>query len=232
MIIDFHSHVIPGIDDGARDVETAVEMLRRSAEQGVQLMVATSHFYASRDNVDQFLEKRQTAYEALRAAWVSGLPDIVLGAEVAYFPGIARAERLDALKIQGTSAMLVEMPFGDWTRAIVDDVEALIEKRHVRVILAHLERYLAFPGNRDFIERLSGMPLAVQINAESLTDWRQRGKLLRMFKNGKAHLLGSDCHSLNRRPPNLGEGREVLRKRLGEDFLERMDRFGEGMLKE
>ena len=232
MIIDFHSHVIPGIDDGARDVGTAVEMLRRSAEQGVQLMVATSHFYASRDHVDQFLEKRQTAYEALRAAWVSGLPDIVLGAEVAYFPGIARAERLDALKIQGTSAMLVEMPFGDWTRAIVDDVEALIEKRHVRVILAHLERYLAFPGNRDFIERLSGMPLAVQNNAESLTDWRQRGKLLRMFKNGKAHLLGSDCHSLNRRPPNLGEGREVLRKRLGEDFLERMDRFGEGMLKE
>ena len=95
-----------------------------------------------------------------------------------------------------------------------------------------LERYLTFPGNRDFIERLSGMPLAVQINAESLTDWRQRGKLIRMFKNGKAHLLGSDCHSLNRRPPNLGEGREVLRKRLGEDFLERMDRFGEGMLKE
>lgn len=230
MIVDFHTHVLPGVDDGARDVETALEMLRRSAGQGVGLMVATPHFYASRDSVERFLERRQAAWEALRPRWTPDLPEVRLGAEVAYFPGIARAARLDALKIEGSDALLLEMPFGAWPQSIVDEVAALAEKRRVRVILAHLERYLSTHENRRYIEQLADLPIAVQINAESLMDWRQRGKLVRMFKRGRAHLLGSDCHSLNRRPPNLGEGRDILRRKLGGDFLERMDRAGEALL--
>lgn len=230
MVIDFHSHILPGIDDGARDVETSLEMLRRSAEQGVEWMVATPHFYASRDRIERFLDKRQRAFEALGATLTLSLPRIALGAEVAFFSGIARAEQVEALTIGDTNALLLEMPFRPWSQGDVDEVAALIDRRGFQVILAHLERYMGQRENRDYIRQLMDLPLRVQINAESLLDWRQRGRLLRLFRDGRAHLLGSDCHSLHRRPPNLGEGREALRKKLGQGFLDDMDREGERLL--
>lgn len=230
LIIDFHAHILPGIDDGARDVETSLEMLRRSREQGVDTIVATSHFYASRDRVERFIEKRSGAFEALRTQLPPDAPRIVLGAEVAFFRGISTAEQIEALRIEGTPSMLLEMPFGPWTQQDVDEVSDLIQKRGFSIILAHLERYIPMWENRDGIRRLIDMPLNVQINAEGLLDWRERGKLVKMFKNGQAHLLGSDCHSLHRRPPNLGQGRDVLKRKLGEQALDAIDRRGEQIL--
>lgn len=61
MIIDFHSHILPGIDDGARNLETAMGMLSQVREQHVDIMVATPHFYASRDRIDTFLQRREKA---------------------------------------------------------------------------------------------------------------------------------------------------------------------------
>ena len=230
LIIDIHSHIIPGIDDGSRDVETSLELLRRSADQGVELMCATSHFYAWRDRVDEFLQKRADAYASLCERLTPGLPAIRLGAEVAFFEGIGSAEAIEALKIEGTNALLLEMPFRPWTQEDVDEVAALVRRRGFLIILAHLERYLPFRENRDYIRQLMDLPLKVQINAEDLLDWRQRGKLARMFRDDEAHLLGSDCHSLHRRPPNLGQGREVIRKKLGQAALDQIDRAGEQIL--
>ena len=230
MIIDFHTHVLPGVDDGARDVETSLEMLRQSARQGVQILVATSHFYASLDRVESFLERRRASLEALRAQAAPELPDVVPGAEVAFFRGISDAKQIEALRIENTDALLLEMPFRRWTQDELDEVAALVERRGFRLILAHLERYLPMWENRRWIQQLLEMDLIVQINAEGLLDWRQRGKLLKMFEKGQAQLLGSDCHGLHRRPPNLGEGREVLRRKLGESVLDGMDRLGEQIL--
>lgn len=67
-VIDFHSHILPGIDDGSKNVQMSLEMLGRASEQGVDVMLATSHFYASRHRIEDFLEKRQRAYERLAEA--------------------------------------------------------------------------------------------------------------------------------------------------------------------
>ncbi len=227
LIIDCHSHILPAIDDGARDLATSLEMLRLSGEQGVQRMIATPHFYASRDRLDAFLERRRAAFDAIRDARSGDMPEIRLGAEVAFFRGIREAEQIDALQIEGTNALLLEMPFRPWSQSDVDEVACLIEKRGFRIILAHLERYLPMRENGAYLRQLTEMPVVVQINAEGLLDWRQRGRLIRMFGRGEAHLLGSDCHGLRRRPPNLTEGRQVLRKKLGQDILDRIDRCGE-----
>ena len=66
-IIDVHCHILPGVDDGAKDIETSLAMLEASRDQGVQCMVATPHFYATRDRVDAFLTRRKAAWEALKA---------------------------------------------------------------------------------------------------------------------------------------------------------------------
>ena len=229
-IIDMHCHILPGVDDGARDVETSLAMLEASRAQGVQYMVATPHFYATRDRVDTFLDRRREAWETLKSQMGADYPGIVLGAEVAFFRGISRAERLEALKIEGTDCILLEMPFRPWSEDDVDEVSEILEKRGYTIILAHVERYLAMRGNADYIGNLLELPVLAQINAESLLDWRQRGKLIKMVRNGQVHLLGSDCHGIHHRPPNLGEGREILRKKTGTEYLDRIDRRSEELL--
>lgn len=76
------------------------------------------------------------------------------------------------------------------------------------------------------------MPLYVQINAESLLEWKKRRPLIKMFQKGEAHLLGSDCHGINRRAPNLKQGREVLKKKLGEEALKKIDLLGNKLVAE
>lgn len=231
-VLDLHSHVLPGIDDGSPDVETSLEMLRLSAQQGVEAMAATPHFYAWRNRVERFLRRRQRAFEQLAPHLLPGLPDLYLGAEVAFFEGISEAEMLEELTLEGTDVLLLELPFRPWSGRDLDEVEALIERRDFQVVLAHLERYLMFSENRPLLLELMDMPLQVQINAESLLSWRGRGRLLKWFRNDQAHLLGSDCHGVEHRVPNLGQGREILRKKLGQDILDRIDRAGARLLPE
>lgn len=230
-IIDFHSHVLPGIDDGSRDVSMSRQMLRLSAEQGVEVVNATPHFYASRDRIERFLDRRSRAYDRLTEVLTPDLPRLHLGAEVAFFSGISDADRIDALCLEGTDVLLLELPFRPWSERDLAEVEALIRVRGFQLVLAHLERYLLIRENRNYIPRLLELPLQVQINAGSLLEWRRRGKALQLFRQGQAHLLGSDCHNLTDRPPNLTAGRQVLAKKAGQECLARVDAAGARLLK-
>lgn len=238
-VIDFHSHILPGIDDGSKNVETSLSMLKMAADQGVGIMIATPHFYASMHRVEYFLENRQNAFDLLKVALGDHkdmtVPKILCGAEVAFFSGISQADKLDELTIAGTNLLLLEMPFRPWTDRDIREIKAIIEERHFQILFAHIERYTDIGSNkRRFTELI--MPSAyVQINAESVSDGGlfgtlRRRQLIRMFKNGTAHFLGSDCHGIHHRPPNLADGREMLKSRLGSDFLRDMDRKGSRLL--
>lgn len=229
-VIDFHSHILPAIDDGSRDLETTQSMIEISCKQGVECIIATPHFYASRDRIESFLERRKHAFETVADDVSRHALQMKLGAEVAFFPGMGRADRLELLTIEDTGVLLLEMPFMPWEKAYIEEVRYMAENRGFHVILAHLERYLGIPQNRKLMQELMELPVTVQINAESLTDWKKRGKLIRMFRDGQANLLGSDCHGVHHRPPNLSAGREVLRKKLGQPFLDEMDRAGSRLL--
>lgn len=230
-VIDFHSHILPGIDDGSRNVETSIGMLRMCKEHGVDTMIATPHFYADSNTVERFIDSRQKAYDKVMAENMD-IPQIIMGAEVAFFAGISRAEKTDALKVEETDIMLLEMPFVTWSDSVVQEVRDLIEKRHFHIILAHIERFLQMPGNKPYVRQILELPVTVQVNAETLLDFRQKGKMLKMFKKGQAHIIGSDCHGMHHRGPNLWLGREVLEKKLGHEFLENMDSYGTKLLKE
>ena len=149
-VIDFHSHILPGIDDGSRNVEKSLGMLQISASQGVDIIAATSHFYATEDRISSFLDRRQNAFEELKQCLTEKdeYPEIVVGAEVAFFSGISRAERLEDLTYQGTDLLLLEMPFSPWTKADIDEIKYILERRRMKVLLAHLERFLTIPGTK------------------------------------------------------------------------------------
>lgn len=223
-IVDVHSHILPGIDDGSQNIETTLEILNTCAQHGVDMMVATPHFYADQDRIDTFLEKRNEAYQKVLSAGGNEIVSIKLGAEVAYFAGISRAERINELAFENTNLLLLEMPFVTWDDSVLKEVKDLIEKRGLRIIIAHLERFLKIPGNKPYINRLLEMPVYVQINSQSLTDRWHRKDLLKLYKENRAQFIGSDCHGMHRRPPNLWEGRKVLTDKFGEKYMEQFDK--------
>jgi protein-tyrosine phosphatase len=242
-VIDFHSHILPGIDDGSRNIEESLAMLHLAGRQDVDLMVSTSHFYARHDRPEKFLRRRNDAFKRLKNAleisrreeklngdYHRKVPEIILGAEVAYFDGISQAEDIKQLTIEGTNLLLLEMPFGKWSESVIEDVEDLVYNTDMKIILAHLERFFMFPVNKKKIFELIELPLYVQVNAESLLHWRTRGKTVKLLDRKGIGLLGSDCHRIDQRTPNLPEGRAVIRKMLGDLFFERMDELGSELL--
>ena len=229
-IIDFHSHILPALDDGSKSIEMTERMLSAAKAQGIDAMVATPHFYAERMRLTSYLQRRQEAWERTRALAAGMGMELFLGAEVAFFSGIGRAEEIAELCIQGTSLMLVEMPFRPWSGKDLKEIERLLE-RGIRPIIAHLERFPSFQRDKSMVDELMEMPVLVQVNTGPLLRWTTRRPVLRWLKNGQVDLLGSDCHNLDSRAVNLAQGRQVIRQRLGQDVLDEIDRTGQQLLR-
>ena len=217
MIIDCHTHLLPSIDDGARDLSLSLEMLQEEARQGVNLIIATPHFYGDRDRMENFIQRRTHAFDKVKELLDNdpSLPKIKLGAEVAYFPGISKAEGIEQLCIEGTNAFLLEMPFKPWDEKVINEVLSLANDRGLKVVLAHIERYLRFPGQREKLEILASIPVCFQVNAESLLEegfFRKKRslELISWFETNRVCLMGSDTHNMETRKPNLELGRNKL----------------------
>lgn len=217
-MIDFHSHFLPNVDDGSKSLEESLQMLQLAYAQGVRHMVATPHFYADETVPEEFLERRQKAYDSIPR--VRDIPQILLGAEVAYFNNMSRSEALQQMQIGNTGYLLVEMPFGPWNDRVVEDVCRLPDRQGLTPILAHVERYrdkLQFPKYRD---ALLSSDVLFQCNAGALLRFATRGWILKQCKQGCVHFLGSDCHNMTTRTPNLADGAQVIGKKMGQGYLD------------
>ena len=104
MKIDFHSHILPGIDDGSKDIEESVKLLDDMAADGVDVVVATPHFYCMKKTIEKFLSRRDEAYEKLRPYIKPEHPKILLGGEILYDHSLVGHEDLPLLTMQGTSS--------------------------------------------------------------------------------------------------------------------------------
>ncbi len=227
-MIDFHTHILPGIDDGSRDIQMTKDLLLLQKEQGVERIVFTPHFYAQHENAQHFLDKRQRAYEqTLKMCEEEGLDfEFKLGAEVYYFPGMGGASILPDLGVEGTNYLMVEMPFAQWTREVYKDIRDIISTRGIGVILVHVERFYPFQKNKDVWEDIFRLPVIPQINTGSFLAWSSRRFDLKFMKSGHGVILGSDCHNTESRTPNLLEGRNIIQKKLGDEMLKEIDERG------
>lgn len=222
MVIDFHSHVLPGVDDGSASVAESISMLRLEVEQGIHHVVATPHFYARYDSPESFLKKRDAAEELLRKEMKkhSGLPELSVGAEVYFFRGMSESEFLSQLTIRGKSCILIEMPHAPWSEESFRELEAIWEKRRIIPIIAHIDRYIAPFRTHRIPEKLARMPVYVQANAEFFLERSTAAMAMRMLKADRIQLLGSDCHNMDSRKPDLAEAVERIQRKLGNDAIE------------
>lgn len=222
-LIELHSHLLPQLDDGSDSVEMSLAMLRCEAEQGVGIVCATPHYHAEYGSIADFCERRAAALKKLPTALLQGMPQIVPAAEVAFFSGMEECSSIERLCIQGTRTLLLEMPFTEWTDLQGKTTEALVLDCRYQVVLVHPERFCFSDGNRRKLQRLAQLPIGLQVNTGSLLHWRTRRLALELLRLARYPLLGSDCHDLSSRPPNLKEGRTVVQRKLGESFLRQMD---------
>lgn len=228
-MIDFHSHILPGIDDGSRNLEESLALLRQMREQGITTVVATPHFYADEQSIDSFLQRRMDAFNRLMAQCTDTVPRILLGAEVLYYNGISRLEGLDKLCIDGTRILLLELPFTRWSSTVLREVLEIANNMNLTVVLAHIERYMRYQ-RRGVFDELYRNGVIMQVNAPYFADRSGRRAALRQLGAGQIHLLGTDCHGVDNRPPRMAEAMDVIRKKYGEGLIEELNDYATELL--
>lgn len=232
-IIDFHSHILPGIDDGSADVEESLALLSLEAEQGIAHVVATPHFYPRHDNPERFLQRRERAEKNLLESMENAgvYPRLSLGAEVYYFSGISDSEVLSRLTIDKKRFILLEMPQSPWTDSMYREIEQIWVKQGITPVIAHVDRYISPFRTHRIPERLQDLPVLVQANASFFLKASTRKMAMRMLKNDQIHLLGSDCHNLTDRRPNLGEAIAAIEKYAGQEALQQIRNYQTSIFK-
>jgi protein-tyrosine phosphatase len=205
-VIDLHTHVLPGIDDGPAALAGSVAVAEVAAHAGTRTLVATPHLRADHPGVrpEELARRARELTEHLRSR---GLPlEVLPGAEV----DLEMAARLsdDELKLAtlaGNGAdLLVETPYGPLPDGFEDDVLALAA-RGFRLTLAHPERSPTVQERPAVAGALVERGVLVQLTARSLTGKGATGAAAReLLEQGWAHVLASDAHALDVRPPDLG----------------------------
>ncbi len=229
-MIDWHCHILPGMDDGSHDVAESISMLEMQAADGIKTVVATPHFYANDESVESFLARRNESFNRLKIMCGDNLPEVVLGAEVRYYQGISRMADLKALRIEGSKTLLLEMPFSIWTEYMVRELVEISNNGGIKLVLAHIERYLNLQ-KRDVLKRVFDSDILIQANASFFSSLITKQKAISLLKEGKIHLLGTDAHNTTSRIPKIGKAFDVINNKLGRDYLSQMNEFGYSLLK-
>ena len=229
-MLDLHSHILPEMDDGSKSAEMSRQMLSAMGQQGISTVVATPHFYASRDLPEAFLERRARSVQLLGDP-IPGQPQVILGAEVAYFDGMGRSEQvLRQLQLGSSGLLLVEMPVGEWNKRILREVCDLPLQTGLTPVLAHVDRYRRRDQFPRAMEELLDCGVLFQLNAESFLQFSSRIWSLKLLRQGLVHFLGSDSHNLTTRKPNLGDAAKVIEKKLGGEALAELMAFSHEQL--
>ena len=231
-VVDFHTHILPGIDDGSSSVEESLAMLQMEKEQGAELLVATPHFYPQNDRPEKFLQRRKAAFEQLmeKISPDDKLPQIIPGAEVYYFKGIGQWEGLRDFAIENTNYLLLEMPMAKWDSRMYDDIYDIYRSQGLVPIIAHLDRYINIFNAKGVVDNLSELPVVIQANASFFLDKSSKRLALKLLKNNVINVIGTDCHNLQSRKPNLRAALDVIEQQLGEEYIKRINLAGEKIL--
>ena len=212
---DLHCHILPGIDDGAKDTAVSLELLHREYEDGVRNIAFTSHFNSERTTVEAFTVKRQAAFEQLTAA-LEGQPmqfDFKLGAEVFFSPGLCELDTR-ALCMGDTAYLLLEFPTTHKPHFIRQTLYNL-QQQGIVPLIAHIERYPYVLEDPTLLYDWVAAGAYAQINAGALLEPKLCKKLCKFIQWGLVHVISTDTHSPDKRPPRMAQGVQQLEKLLG-----------------
>lgn len=234
MRIDFHSHILPQLDDGAKDIDESKQLLGALRLSGVDRVILTSHFYRKDEDINSFITRRNAAYEKLRAAADGGdYPELLTGAEVYFYPSLSTDKDFHKLCIENTDYVMVELPFEQFHDNFYSSFAKFVTNCDCKIILAHIERYLRFGNSIDDIKRLfSYGDFVCQLNCGTLANvgFMKRKLFTDIISDFSPVVIGTDTHNMTSRPPQYDKAESFIVKRCGTPAFERICRNGERIL--
>lgn len=212
-MLDIHTHILPGIDDGAKNVNDSVELLLQMQKQGVTSAAATPHFFPATAVLEDFLAERDEAYGKLFSAAGKDFPIKVLpGAEVLYFEGIGSFEDIGKLTIGNSRYLLLELlGLNRIDGKIISDIEKLGNNFGIVPIIAHVERYCRYRGYKRLTDAIASGAALCQVNADFISSKQSVRAVKKLLKRGLVDFVASDCHDPLLRPVKLDAAFRFIR---------------------
>jgi protein-tyrosine phosphatase len=254
IFVDFHTHILPGIDDGAKTVEESIAMLLEERRQAEELfgksakcvVVLTPHFKSYAQTIEDFIVKRNNALNELRRAIKeSGDPkvnsllysvELVLGAEILVHSDLEEVEGLDRLALGNSSYLLFEFSEEYFSHSYIQVIERICFKYKVKPVLAHFGRYASFMQHDDYQALMMLKNIVFQFNARNMAPKSKKGfgknivgapakLVLKFLRYGVPVVMGSDCHSMGLRVPDCFDGYINAEKFMKKDEYENFLKF-------
>ncbi len=202
-VCDIHTHILPGLDDGAADVQTSEKMIAQMKAQGVTDVCLTPHYYPQYMMLKHFLQKRDTAIRQVSELFERAGINLHPASEVRLSQKLFFNESLSALCIDGGSYLLLELPFEPVsTSEIEKSINMLSANYSVTPIIVHPERQ-KYIFNLTALSEFAAMGCLVQFDSGSLKSFFTRRKLIQYIDADLIQLVGSDCHDSKKRLPDM-----------------------------
>ncbi len=233
MIADIHAHIVPGVDDGAKDLKEAAELINMMRLDGITSVVATPHFYP---NVCpeplEHLNVVKRAFQNMLDELNLEVPNIILGHEVHYFREIARSEQIKELRMGNSEYILLELPEGNWGSEIAEEIMEFSLNTGLIPILAHIERYIGVNGFSAVLETIKKGYCQGQLSCGSLFAPRRFTKnVYKLLKSGVVSYIATDAHSVDKRPPRMSDALKIIEAKLGTKTAETLIENGNELFK-
>ncbi|KYL34304.1 capsule biosynthesis protein CapC [Pseudoalteromonas agarivorans] len=227
-MFDIHSHILPGIDDGAKDLNESLALLKMAQNDGITHMVATPHIHIGRFNnsakalnndIDVLKREALNAGIDLKLAVAAEIRlDIQLMAMVmaGQLPFIGALDSVNYL--------LLELPHSHVPQGY-DKFINWLAKQNIKAIIPHPERNRDIQANPFYIERLKQLGCDFQLTASSIEGaWGDTAKAISidMLQKGLVSYVASDAHSVKRRPPILSNAKKLVADLIGEFEAEKL----------
>lgn len=225
--IDIHTHILPGVDDGAKDMPEAMDLAQMAYDNGTRTLFLTPHYRAGyKENSPAWLRE---SFSMFRQMLEQTLPDmqLVLGSEAQYESQLPELlEEGTVLPLGESRCVLLEFPYNALRSSIFDGVMAMSYSGFVPVI-AHVERYAAFRKDESLLDAALNMGALIQLNAQSVMGgcgWSVKQYCHRLLKEEKAHFIASDAHDVKHRPPLLKKCFQYVAKKYSPEYAQRLFR--------
>ncbi|MCF7499089.1 CpsB/CapC family capsule biosynthesis tyrosine phosphatase [Pseudoalteromonas sp. L1] len=220
-MFDIHSHILPSIDDGARDLEESLALLKLAEDDGITHMVATPHIHIGRFNNSSSHIYESLANLRLHAKNEGIRVKLAAAAEVRLDIELMTLIMTNQLpfigRIANKNVLLLELPHSHMPQGY-DKFIQWLDKHNIRVIIPHPERNRDIQSNLYYIEHLKQLGCEFQLTASSIQgEWGENAKAisLQMLKDGLVSYIASDTHSVKRRPPVLSQAKETVSQLIG-----------------
>jgi len=218
-MIDIHTHILPGMDDGARNIRESIRLTELLYDQGMAGAVCTPHYYPYLSDIKDFAKRRSKAIKLMKDSKIQ----LYFASETCLHEYLFHNRDLGPLTVENTAYLLLELPYArKWDSNIYETVERLMNHYNIIPIIAHIERYPS--AKRKNIKRLKELGCVMQLNASSLLDKKTKRRALSLIRTGLIDVLGSDCHNLTSRPPRIKHALEYINKQLGQSYCDRLIR--------